>query len=51
MRNLRVDLRKHESENKVKVKGPIWPHVRCLWCPIAFFGCGMAKKSLRPKKA
>ncbi len=51
MGNLRAVLRKYESENKVKVKGPIWPHFRCLWCPISFFGCGMAKKSLEPKKA
>jgi hypothetical protein len=51
MGNLRVDLRKYESENKVKVKASYWPHFRCLRCPISFFGCGLAKKSLKPKKA
>ena len=44
MASLREDIRRYESEKKVKVKGPIWPHHRCLWCPCSFFGCGRAKK-------
>ena len=46
MDSLRADIRKYESENKAKVKGPIWPHLRCLWCPYSFFGCGRAKKAI-----
>jgi hypothetical protein len=46
MGTLRADIRTYESEKKVKVKGSIWPHLRCLWCPCSFFGCGRAKKSI-----
>ena len=48
--SLRADIRKYEAEKKTKVKGRIWPHIRCLWCPASFFGCGRAKKSLKIEK-
>jgi hypothetical protein len=51
MGDLRTDLRKYEAEKKTKVKGPIWPHIRCLWCPVSFFGCRLAGKSLRAEKS
>ena len=51
MGELRTDLRKYEAEKKTKVRGPIWPHIRCLWCPVSFFGCGLARKSLKAEKS
>jgi len=51
MGGLRTDLRKCEAAKKAKVRGPIWPHIRCLWCPVSFFGCGLARKSLKAEKS
>ena len=47
---LKADIRKWEAETKTKVKGATWPHIRCLCCPISFFGCGRAKKLLKSVK-
>ncbi len=48
--NLRADIRSYEAENKTKVKGPVWPHMRCINCPMSFFGCASAKKSITAEK-
>jgi len=48
--NLRADIRSYEEENKIKVKGPVWPHMRCINCPMSFMGCASAKKSITAEK-
>ncbi len=48
--SLRTDIRQYEAEKKIKVTGPTWPHIRCLFCPASFLGCGRAKKLLETKK-
>jgi len=48
--NLRADIRSYEEENKTKVKGPVWPHMRCINCPMSFLGCASAKKSITAEK-
>jgi len=48
--SLRADIRQYEAERKMKVKEFSWPHIRCLYCPASFFGCGIAKKSLKTEE-
>lgn len=48
--SLREQIRKYETEKKTKLSGPVWPHMRCLYCPLSFFNCSRAKKSMEARK-
>jgi len=45
MSKLRADIRKYEAEKGTKVR--CFTRIRCLYCPMSFLGCPIARRAMK----